>query len=534
MNQEEIAEYGKMRNSVLHFVERTWGLRPQPVRPEHAARYAIGLLMEGEAWQDFLASVRAEWFLPFRKSSMVTWQQALILHGIDKANRGTSPKKLSIVSGRGIGKTCTLSWVILWFLFVYPKSVVPCTAMTSDQLSTVLWPELARWLDAMPPGMRAMYDWSSEHVRMREAPSTWFARARTSSKDRPEALSGVHADNILAVADEASGIDEKVWEMGQGVLTSPNAILIMISNGTRSSGYFYRSHHGSRGQYQVFSFSTVDSPVADRKFVDSVVTEYCGTCETPADYLRVTEYRVNVAGLFPLEGVMDDDGYVQLFGERDLHMVPFDPDWDPAGRTITATDPSGDGQDTTEQAVRNRARAGIMFSEQTSNNADLAQKGVTLCDRYGVDPIDWVIDAFGVGHDIAMEVALLTSAEKRPWRVTPVNVGEECEDEDDRALYANRRAEMFFKLRAWSRNGGEIMESPGLRQELLSIQYKVVGKRYQIMNKVEMRKRGFRSPNKADAVAMTFLRPDRGEKSVFGDPKRERRTAGFDPHATME
>ena len=527
--------YREMRNSSLYFADKVWGLVPQQVKPEYKARYEMGLLMTHEGWQQFVQSVKADWFLPFVKDRNLTWQQTLIMIGYDKARLGLAPKKLSVVSGRGIGKTCTLAILILHFLFVYPDCVVPCTAMTADQLSTVLWPEMARWLDKMPKGMKDMYDWSSEHIRMKESPETWFARARTSSKDRPEALSGVHAENILAVADEASGIDEKVWEMGQGVLTSGNAILIMISNGTRSSGYFYRSHHESKDQYQVFSFSTKDSPVADDAFVQSVIKEYCGTATNEKEYINITEYRVNVLGLFPMQGVMDDGGYVQLFNERDLHFVPYDPEWTPVGRVIGSVDPSGDGQDTSEFAVRSRVRVSIVHSEAVSTPAGLAEKGVTLCDKYKIDPIDFIVDAFGVGHNIAQEMALITSmAKKTPaWRVSPVNVGEKCEDPDEDAQYNNLRAMMYFKFRAWCRGGGEIMESPGLKQELLSLKYKTIGeKKYQMMDKVRMKKEGSRSPNKADAIALTFLRPDKGVRSLFGDILPNN-TQEFDPHATM-
>jgi hypothetical protein len=533
MKESDVKLYMKMKQDILFFILMIWGLKPQPVKQEYKARYDLGMLQTEQAWQNFVLTVKADWFEPFVKDEMLTWQQVLILEGVNKANNNKASKKITIVSGRGIGKSCTLSLIVLWFLYIYPNCVIPCTAPTSDQLKTVLWAEIARWLDKMPDDIKALYALSSEHIRMKESPETWFARARTSSKETPEALSGVHADNILAVADEASAIDEKVWEMGQGVLTSPNAILIMISNGTRPTGYFYRSHNESKEQYQRFQFSTIDSPVADPKFVESVKTEYCGTAETDDDLKYITEYRVNVLGLFPMQGVMDDDGYVQLFNEKDLHFISYDPEWKPVGRTIGALDPSGDGQDTSEWAVRNRLRVGIVSSEQTSNPKGMAEKSITICDKYNIDPIDFIIDAFGVGHPIAQEIALMTSMQKRPWRVTPVNVGNKNEDPDDDALYSNLRAMMFFKFRAWCRAGGEIMESPGLRQELLSLRYKVVSnKKYQMMDKVTMRKYGFRSPNKADAIALTFLRPDKGIASILGDSISQIKEE-FDPHQTM-
>ena len=65
------------------------------------------------------------------------------------------------------------------------------------------------------------------------------------------------------------------------------------------------------------------------------------------------------------------------------------------------------------------------------------------------------------------------------------------------------------------------MESERLREELLSVRFKrTVSGRIQIMDKVSMKKLGFPSPNKADALAMTFLRPDTevATKDRWGNP----------------
>ncbi len=36
------------------------------------------------------------------------------------------------------------------------------------------------------------------------------------------------------------------------------------------------------------------------------------------------------------------------------------------------------------------------------------------------------------------------------------------------------------------------------------------------MDKVQMKKLGINSPNKADAISMTFLRPDGAKRSIWG------------------
>lgn len=525
MNKLDAIEYSKMEQSCLYYIRQTWGLIPQPLKPEYRARFILGLLMRGKAWDMFCESVKPYWFEDYIEGLHITWQQALVCYGIDKALKGHVSLRISIVSGHGIGKSTLLSWLILWFLFVHPEAQVACTSPSKEQMYDVLWKELKKWIDRMLPEMAAMYVWESSHIRMKEDPNVWFARAKTSSKENTEALAGVHADWVLIAVDEASGVEEPIFETMEGALTSGNILVFLISNGTRSLGYFYDTHHKDAERWQNFSFSSLDSPRVDQKYVDGIVSKY-GTDSV--------QYAIRVLGEFPDEGIMDDKGYVQLFNESDIHFVRQDPNWKPVGRVIGSLDASGEGQDTSEWAIKDRMRAAIVASELISTPASMATKSVTICDKYGIDPIDFLIDNFGKGADVGMEIALVTSKQKRPWRVYPVNVGDACEDEAERVLYLNKRAEAYYKFMKWCRAGGELMESDRLKDELLSIRFRrTANGRIQIMDKISMKKLGFPSPNKADALSMLFLRPDNLEKrSIFGTPQ-ELAKKNFNPHSPL-
>lgn len=520
-----------MEWSSLYFIKQSWGLVPQPLKAEYAARFSIGLLMRGKAWDAFCKSVGPHWFGEYREGFHMTWQQALVCYGIDKALRGHVPMRISIVSGHGIGKSAMLSWLILWFLFIHPESQVACTSPGKEQMYDVLWKELSKWIDRMPKAMGSMYVWESTHVRMKESPGVWFARAKTASKENTEALAGVHADWVMMAVDEASGVEEPIFETMEGALTSGNVLVFLISNGTRANGYFYDTHHKDAERWQNYAFDSEQSPRVDQKFVDAIVAKYGRDS---------VQFKIRVSGSFPNEGVMDDKGYVQLLNERDLHLVPFDPEWKPVGRVMGSLDASGEGQDESEWAVRDRMRAAIVAEEKVSTPASMAIKSLTICDKFDVDPIDFVIDAFGKGQDVGMEIALATSKQKRPWRVTPINSGEPCEDDDDKELYINIRAMMFYKLMLWSRAGGEIMDLPQtaeggrtIKDELLSIRFKRTGNgRIQIMDKVTMKKLGLPSPNKADALSMLFLRRDGEKRSVLGDAQ-DKTKEDFDSSSTV-
>lgn len=517
------------RKSPLYFVKDVWNLEPQRLKYEYRARFALALHLRGKDWDNFCLSVRPYWFMHFRRGHEITWQQYLLFMTVEKALRGEVPRRISVVSGRGTGKSSGTAILILWFLFCY-KSLITATGPTEKNLMTILWPEISRWIQKMPPAMQTMYEWQATNVRMKESPETWFARAITASKESPEALSGAHDDNQMLIADEASGIESNaIFDAASGSLTNKNYLFIMISQGIRALGYFYDSHNGSMSELWVnLTFNAEESPIVEKEFVDSVITTYG---------IDSTEYTVQVKGGFPNEGVMDDKGYVQLFNEADLHIVPFDHSWKPVGRVKGALDAAGEGQDEAEWAVRDRMRAACVAQEKQSTAASMGIKSLTVCDKYEIDPIDFIIDAFGKGHQVSQEIALATAKQQRPWRVTPINSGDACEDADDKIMFVNARAMMFYRMMLWARAGGEFMDSPGLREELLSIRFKRTGNgRIQIMDKVQMRKLGFKSPNKADALSMTFYRRDTiyDVKSVFGDKRGEAVPMGFDPHQTME
>jgi hypothetical protein len=85
----------------------------------------------------------------------------------------------------------------------------------------------------MPQEVQTKFEKTNEYLRVTERPAEWYARVITGTKENAENVAGVHADNVMAIADEASGISDEVMEALKGMMTSNNAILIMISNPTR-------------------------------------------------------------------------------------------------------------------------------------------------------------------------------------------------------------------------------------------------------------------------------------------------------------
>lgn len=514
-----------MEKSSLYFLKQVWDLVPQELEDEYKQIFKDGLKKKDKDWDKFTATVTKDWFKPFKEGKNITWQQALILFGVDKAIRGEIPLRISIVSGHGIGKSMTLSILILWFLFVHPDAQVACTSPGKEQLYDVLWKEIKKWIDRAYPAVGQMYIWEASHIRMKESPETWFARAKTASKENTEALAGVHADWVMMAIDEASGVDEAIFETMEGSLTSGNILVFLISNGTRANGYFFDTHNKDKERWQNYAFSSLDSPRVDKKYVNSIIEKYGEDS---------VQYAIRVMGKFPKEDGMDDSGYVPLLNEKQIiTQYDFGKQLSFSPNSILGVDPAGDGDDKTSWVIRDNFKAKKLFEEPKSTAKSIAEKTLTLMEQYGIKARNVVVDAFGVGADVGKEIAV---ASRGQVNVTTVNTGDKCEYEHEKEVYLNKRAMCFYESKKWLQQGGEIVENGNFKEELLGIRYKRnLAGLIQIMPKIDMKKKyGLKSPNDADAFSLTFLRSiPKEQEEYLNRLQKEIDESDFDPFSVL-
>ena len=68
--------------------------------------------------------------------------------------------------------------------------------------------------------------------------------------------------------DEASGIPDIVFEVGMGALSTPGAKVVMAGNPTRTSGFFYDTHHSLRHRWRTMHVNCLDVPRAQGHIED--------------------------------------------------------------------------------------------------------------------------------------------------------------------------------------------------------------------------------------------------------------------------
>lgn len=480
--------YAILQKSPISFVETMWQIFPQPLKPEYEeeAQEAI----DDMNWRAF----KKRWFEPFVKGEHMTWQQWVILLALEAAVNGRAKKKISVRSGHGIGKDCVVAWIILWFLFCYKDAQIPCTAPTSDQLEDILWKEMAKWLARMPENMSDKYDLKSEYVRIKESPKTWFARARTSKKETPEALAGVHGDYVFYIAEEASGVAEEVYNTAEGALTNQQAYFMMISNATRLTGYFYDSHHDDKENWQCLAFNGMDSPIVDWEYVERIKNKHGEDSD---------EFRKRVLGEFPLKDV-EMDGWIPILSKDEIDLALSDiDDVRHAGINMVGVDVSeGGGGDESTIIRRSMNLAEVLFASNRIDNMLLAGEVIVYVEDLDLQYENTSIDKIGVGSGTANRLL------EQKKNINAINITVDATDVNS---YTNLKAEAYWKLREWVKKGGKLKSSKdkdGKERwyQLLNVRYKTTDStgKIMIMPKDLLRRKGIKSPDVAEALMLTF------------------------------
>ena len=330
-----------------------------------------------------------------------------------------------------------------------------------------------------------MFEWSTTHYKIKEKPETWWARARTASKEAPEAFAGLHAAHIMLLGDEASGVPNEIFSTAEGSLTGPNTLVLLFSNPTRLEGYFYDTHLGEDAKnWQHFSFDSTHSPIVKQAYIQRIISKFGEDSD---------EYRFRVLGQFPKAGGMQD-GWLPLIDPTSLSYVP---DTGPFTNPKLGVDPAGAGINKTAHVIRDSFKAKVMNLEDRSTPKSVAERTLTLMTHYHIPANRVIIDSFGTGANVSQEIALADHS-----RVFAINVGERA---DDPERYMNIKSELYWRLREWLIAGGQLVRHPDWKQ-LLTIKYKrtATGK-IQIMSKEEMIKNGYQSPDCAEGLALSFF-----------------------------
>lgn len=394
----------------------------------------------------------------------------------------------AIASGHGIGKSALVAWIVKWALATHEDTKGVVTASTDNQLRTKTWPEVAKWhrlgLDNFMFKLTAtaLYSADPKHER------TWRVDILPWSEHNTEAFAGLHnkGNRIVLVFDEASGIADKIWEVSEGALTDEHTQIIWCAfgNPTRATGRFRECFRRFKHRWNT---RQIDSRTVDGTNKDQLA-------KWVEDYGEDSDFvKIRVRGMFPsmsAKQFISEADVDQAFG-RHLDKPQFE--WAPK---ILTCDPAWEGDDELVIGMRQGLHFRILYTApKNDNDVSIANILARLEDEHKADAV-FIDGGYGTG--------ILSAGRTmgRDWRI--VWFSEKAFDPG----CLNKRAEMWKLCRDWLKEGGAIPPDQVLRDDLLSPETvpRLDGK-LQIEPKDAMKRRGLPSPNRADALCLSFAYP---------------------------
>lgn len=395
-----------------------------------------------------------------------------------------------VSAGHGVGKSAEVAWIILWALSTKPHTRGVVTANTEQQLRTKTWAELGKWHQLFIARELFRFTATAIYAADGNHEKTWRIDAVPWSERKPEAFAGLHnkGRRILVLFDEASTIDDPIWETTEGALTDENTQILWCryGNPTRTSGEFHRRCTKPRRNV----YTRVDSRTVrftNKGQIDAWVEEY----GEDSDFVRV-----RVKGQFPRAGASNfiSPELTEEARRRTVPRASFE-----AHPKILAIDPARFGDDWTIITLRQGLKVHWQQGLMGFDGVDVGGRVAELCRQVG-NIMCIAYDAIGNGADLDSTLRRIPGLPQ----LVPVQWGIPAGDDKQ---YFNQRAEAWGKMRDWLK-AGEIPDDDELCDQLTSLDYGYDhAYRIQLQSKKDIKKNGGKSPDKADSLALSFI-PD--------------------------
>lgn len=429
------------------------------------------------------------------------WQQRVL-----ETFPSQDPDKLrmSLQACTGPGKTALLAVLNLNFISCYgSKGEHPqglCTSITEDNLSGNLWPALAKW-QQRSEYLRLAFRWTATRFSSVDHPETWFLEARNWSKRAdPETLgrtlSGLHAPYVMVTLDESGDIPVPVLRSGEQIFSSRFrwAKLLQGGNPTSLDGALYYAASQARHLWFIVRVTgDPDDPAHARRVNVDQNREQIRLYGRDNPWVKAT-----ILGEFPAASINALLGVDAVEAAMARHLRDDQYGW---AQKRLGVDVARYGDDRTVIFPRQGLAA---FRPRVERHARDSAVSVDIASWVMAARAKWgseqeFFDATGGWAAGAVDVL-------RSHGLSPVDVQFAAPAYDPR--YANRRAEIWFAMTGWVQRQAALPPMPELLQELVTPTYTFHKGKLLLEDKDQVKKRLGRSPDLADALALTFGAPD--------------------------
>lgn len=401
------------------------------------------------------------------------------------------PIRMATSSGHGIGKSAMTGWIVDWIMSTRPFAQGTITANTGPQLETKTWAQIAKWTKLCITSHWFEINTGRGSMRMyhKDYPESWFCSAQTCREENSESFAGQHAANSTSfyIFDEASAVPDVIWEVAEGGLTDGEPMMFAFGNPTRNTGRFFECFNKLRHRWITRKIDSRTVAITNKKLLKQWVDDE----GEDSDFVKV-----RVRGEFPNASSLQ---FIPLDIVRDAAVRPVA--LDKRSVALVGVDVARFGDD--QSVIRTRiGRDARTHEPKRYRGLDTMQLAARVAEHVNMlrqmYRVVIFVDGGGVGGGVVDRLRQMN------FEVIEVQFGGKA---SDTRKYANKRAEMWGRLKDWLPTGC-IDNDDQLITDLTSVEYAfTLADQIQLEKKERMKERGLASPDDADALALTFAEP---------------------------
>lgn len=449
-------------------------------------------------------------------------------------------------SSNAFGKSYAGARIAIWFFLCYPDSQIYISAAPPEtNIKRILWPHILAIFNKHPELTKGL---KIKDLYI-EASPTHFISAVTVPVSADEAIlesksSGKHAANMLWMVDESDGVPGAFYRGVQGCTSGGLSRQVYFFNPKRRSGFIYRVIKDNRTKVIQLNALFHPSVISGRDLYPGSVTrgsvvrrihEQCRPLaqdEQPGtDCFILPKYLVGAVAKSqagdeypPLQA-----GYHKIIENQFAYSVlgqypPADETqlisqtWIDKARSRYDSYVAANGE---KPPLYVQPIVGFDLAEYGSDNSSLCFRYgnfvppfkswggmdvIASCDRAieeckGKDVSTVMCDATGIGSAAAPYLV------KNGMAAVPVKVGESATRRlSELGEFGRLRDELWWRVRSWLETEQAMLPPDKLLLEELAVPTYTIDDagRIKILKKDEMRKLLQRSPDRADALCLTF------------------------------
>lgn len=409
-------------------------------------------------------------------------------------------RRIGFKAATGVGKTTELA-IIGWHRLScfgekgeHPKGAA-ISGEGRDNLRDNLWTELLKLQDRSE-FLKSQFVWNKEQITSKFHKG-WFLSARSYAKNADieaigRSLSGLHSKYPFVLLDEIGDAPPQLGQKATQIFTGgvEDALIAAAGNPTSTSGLLYFISEKERHLWEMINITAdPDDPKRSSRVDPEHAREQIELHGKDNPWVMST-----ILGLFPPQG------FNSLLGIEDVEAAMRrsyrKENYDFAQKRL-GVDVALEGDDRTVLFPRQGLVAFQPVIMRTQEPADISARMAKAKQQWGQE-LELIDNTGGYGSGVISHY--------RMGGHSPMGI-HSASKAGDKGFY-NKRAEMWWRMADWIKNGGALPNISELVAELTTPTYTYKSGRLIIEAKDQVKKRLGRSPDLADALAHTFALPD--------------------------